>query len=248
LENFQNIKLFKNKKLANNYIIQLSESNFIFLEELGPVKEYEIPLNLKAIVSSGNFIDIGEPLTEGLIDANELLEIFFKYHVILDGILEGTMKSLNKFQLILLNSIQSIYQSQGVNISNRHIEIIVRQMTAKVKIKESGDTPLLPGELVKLPLVLEIQKSLSCNKIKYKSPSYEPIVLSTTTSSLGKDGFLANAGFQETKKVLTKAAVEGSRDWLRGLKECIIVGRLIPAGSSFLNYKSYLDNIYFFKN
>jgi DNA-directed RNA polymerase subunit beta' len=150
--------------------------------------------------------------------------------------------------LILLNSIQSIYQSQGVNISNRHIEIIVRQMTAKVKIKESGDTPLLPGELIKLPLILEIQKSLLSNAIKYKSPQYEPVVLSTTTSSLGKDGFLANAGFQETKKVLTKAAVEGSRDWLRGLKECIIVGRLIPAGSSFLNYKSYLDNIYFFKN
>ena len=248
LENYENCKIFKNKRIENNYIIQLSESKFLFLEDLGPVKEYEIPLSLKPITTSGNFIDIGEPLTEGLIDANELLEIFFKYHVILDGILEGTLKSLNKFQLILLNSIQSIYQSQGVNISNRHIEIIVRQMTAKVRIKESGDTPLLPGELIKLPLILEIQKSLISNNIKYKSPQYEPVVLSTTTSSLGKDGFLSNAGFQETKKVLTKAAVEGSRDWLRGLKECIIVGRLIPAGSSFLNYKSYLDNIYFFKN
>jgi len=248
LENYENSKIFKNKRLENNYIIQLSESKFLFLEELGPVKEYEIPLSLKPITSPGNFIDIGEPLTEGLIDANELLEIFFNYHVILDGILEGTIKSLNKFQLILLNSIQSIYQSQGVNISNRHIEIIVRQMTAKVKIKESGDTPLLPGELVKLPLILEIQKSLLSNKIKYKSPQYEPVVLSTTTSSLGKDGFLANAGFQETKKVLTKAAVEGSRDWLRGLKECIIVGRLIPAGTSFLGYKNYLDKIYHFQD
>ena len=248
LENFQNIKILQNKKFPNNYLVELSESNFVFLEELGPVKEYEVPLSLKTIVSAGNFIDIGEPLTEGLVDANELLEIFFKYHVVLDGILKGTTKSLNKFQLVLLNSIQSIYQSQGVNISNRHIEIIVRQMTAKVKIKESGDTPLLPGEYVKLPLILEIQKALSSNSIKYKSPVYEPIVLSTTTASLGKDGFLSNAGFQETKKVLTKAAIEGSRDWLRGLKECIIVGRLIPAGSSFLNYKSYLDNIYFFKN
>jgi hypothetical protein len=248
LDDFENYKVFKNKRLENNYIIQLSDSKLLFLEDLIPIKEYEIPLNLKSIVNPGSFIDIGEPLTEGLIDANELLEIFFCYHIILDGILAGTIKSLNKFQLILLNSIQSIYQSQGVNISNRHIEIIVKQMTAKVKIKESGDTPLLPGELVKLPLILEIQKSLISNCIKYKSPQYEPIVLSTTTSSLGKDGFLSNAGFQETKKVLTKAAIEGSRDWLRGLKECIIVGRLIPAGSSFLNYKSYLDNIYFFKN
>jgi DNA-directed RNA polymerase subunit beta' len=72
--------------------------------------------------------------------------------------------------------------------------------------------------------------------------------MSTTNSSLNKDGFLSAAGFQETKRMLAKAAIEGSTDWLRGLKECIIIGRLIPAGSAFLNYKSYLDNIYLFKN
>jgi DNA-directed RNA polymerase subunit beta' len=123
-------------------------------------------------------------------------------------------------------------------------------MTDKVVMKESGDTPLLPGELIKLSLIGEIYKafhSIKGNK-KYKTPKYEPLFLSTTNSSLSKDGFLSAAGFQETKRVLTKAAVEGNSDWLRGLKECVIIGRLIPAGSAFLNYKNYLDNIYLFKD
>jgi DNA-directed RNA polymerase subunit beta' len=146
--------------------------------------------------------------------------------------------------------VQSIYQSQGVSISSKHIEIIVRQMTAKVVIKQSGDTPLLPGELIRISLINEIYRALKMNEtnLRYKTPEYEPLLLSATNSSLSKDGFLSAAGFQETKRVLTKAAIEGSSDWLRGLKECIIIGRLIPAGSSFLNYKSYLDNIYLFKD
>ena len=82
----------------------------------------------------------------------------------------------------------------------------------------------------------------------YKTPKFEPILRSATNSSLSKDGFLSASGFQETKRVLTKAALEGCADWLRGLKECIIIGRLIPAGSAFLNYKSYLDNVYLFKD
>jgi DNA-directed RNA polymerase subunit beta' len=147
----------------------------------------------------------------------------------------GTIRSLYKFQLLLVNSVQAIYQSQGVNISSKHIEIIVRQMTAKVVIKQSGDTPLLPGELIRLSLINEIYQALkvSDNLLQYKTPEYEPLLLSATNSSLSKDGFLSAAGFQETKRVLTKAAIEGSSDWLRGLKECIIIGRLIPAGSSF---------------
>ena len=121
---------------------------------------------------------------------------------------------------------------------------------SKVVIKESGDTPLLPGELIRLSLITEIYLALqeSETNFRYKRPKYEPILISSTNASLGKDGFLSAAGFQETKRVLTKAAIEGTPDWLRGLKECIIVGRLIPAGSAFLNYKNYLDNIYLFKN
>jgi len=240
--------VFKNKR--EDFILLTNEMGYIFLEYLNPILEYELPLTSKIIFEPGNFIDIGEPMTEGMIDIHELLQIFFKYHIMLDGVMEGTYRSLIKFQLLLVNSIQSIYQSQGVNISSKHIEIIVKQMTSKVVIKESGDTPLLPGELIRFSLMTEMYKTLlqTETSFPYKIPKFEPILRSATNSSLSKDGFLSSAGFQETKRVLTKAAIEGSSDWLRGLKECIIIGRLIPAGSSFLNYKNYLDNIYLFKN
>ena len=249
LSSDENSIFFKNQK--NDYIVKTDKNKFIFLEYLNPIKEYELPLSSKVLFKPGNFIDIGEPLTEGTIDVHELLAILFHYHLSLDGILIGTLRSLTKFQLLLVNSIQSIYQSQGgVNISSKHLEIIVKQMTSKVVIKESGDTPLLPGEFVRISLMNEIYQAFQNSKEgqSYKSPSYEPVLLSATNSSLSKDGFLSSAGFQETKRVLTKAAIEGSADWLRGLKECIIIGRLIPAGSSFLNYKHYLDNIYLFKD
>jgi hypothetical protein len=245
--NFDN-SIYKNKR--GDLMISTKEKGYIFLEYLNPIKQYEIPISSKIIFEPGNFIDIGEPLTEGIIDIHELLQIFFKYHSVLDGVMIGTMRSLHKFQLLLVNSIQSIYQSQGVNISSKHIEIIVRQMTAKVVVRESGDTPLLPGELIRLSFINEIYQGLKEAKsfVPFKTPKFEPLLLSATNASLTKDGFLSSAGFQETKRVLTKAAIEGSSDWLRGLKECIIIGRIIPAGSAFLNYKNYLDNIYLFKN
>jgi DNA-directed RNA polymerase subunit beta' len=100
----------------------------------------------------------------------------------------------------------------------------------------------LSGILKEINPPVEIFSSTSLNGL------YFSIFLSTTNSSLSKDGFLSTAGFQETKRVLTKATIEGTTDWLRGLKECVIIGRLIPAGSAFLNYKNYLDNIYLFKD
>jgi len=219
---------------------QTEDEQYFFLECLNPIYEYQFPLSTNILSKSGFFIDIGEPITEGIIDPHELLFVLFQYHSVLDGVMNGVLRSLNKFQLLLVNSVQSIYQSQGVNISSKHIEIIVRQMTSKVVIKESGDTPLLPGELIRLSLITEIYKALYIgeNKKLYRTPKYEPLFLSTTNSSLSKDGFLSAAGFQETKRVLTKAAIEGNSDWLRGLKECVIIGRLIPAGSAFLNYKN----------
>jgi hypothetical protein len=250
-ENFgkiESINEFENKK--HDYIIKINKNNnenvWFLLQHITPVIDYELPKTSKILTESGSFIDIGEPITEGIIDVHELLYLLFKYHFLLDGLFFGILRSLNKFQILLVNSIQSIYQSQGVNISSKHIEIIVRQMTSKAIIRESGDTPLLPGELVRIGLINEIYLALKITK-QYKTPKYEPLLLSATNSSLSKDGFLSAAGFQETKRVLTKSAIEGTCDWLRGLKECIIIGRLIPAGSTFLNYKSYLDNIYSFK-
>jgi hypothetical protein len=263
---YKNNEVFEFKKLTKDHFVyenkkhdllislrdksSLKQKASFYLEYLNPLLEYNLPLTSKIIFEPGNFIDIGEPFTEGIIDIHELLHIFFKYHSTLDGTMLGYLKSLHKFQLLMVNSIQAIYQSQGVNISSKHIEIIVRQMTSKVVIKESGDTPFLPGELVRFSLISQIYKSLkmSKNSNELKTPKFEPALLSSTNISLTKDGFLSSAGFQETKKVLTRAALEGSSDWLRGLKECIIVGRIIPAGSTFLNYKNYLDNVYLFKN
>jgi hypothetical protein len=238
--------IFENKK-SIDFIIKINEK-YLFLEHLEPISKMALPLNAKLSIKPGSFVDIGEPITEGFVDPHELLSIFFKYHSTFDGMAFGTVRSLNKFQLLLVNSIQSIYQSQGVSISSKHVEIIIRQMTAKVIIRDSGDTPLLIGELVRLSLILEIYRALETASLKYKTPKYEPLFLSSTNSSLSKDGFLSAAGFQETKRVLTKASIEGNSDWLRGLKECILLGRLIPAGSAFLNYKNYLDNIYSFKD
>ncbi len=240
------------KKLTDKeyFAFPLDDQNFVFLEYVNPITKYELPISSSTLIEPGSFIDIGEPLSEGIVDIHDLLHIFFEYHSELDELKEGVRKALTKFQLLLVNSIQAIYQSQGVNISSKHIEIIVRQMTSKVLIKESGDTPLIPGELIRLSLMNEIHDALNINNESFymKTPKYEPILMSTTNSSLNKDGFLSAAGFQETKRMLSKAAIEGSTDWLRGLKECVIIGRLIPAGSAFLNYKSYLDNIYLFKN
>jgi hypothetical protein len=241
--------IFQNKK-TNHFILKLKNKTLLFLEQVDPITKYDLPLTTKVSAKAGSFVDIGEPLTEGPIDQHELLLLLFNYHSVLDGILNGIVRCLNKFQLLLVHSILSIYQSQGVTISSKHVEIIVKQMTSKVLIKSSGDTPLLAGELIRLSLIVEICKALrrSTKISRYKTPKYEPLLLSATNSSLSKDGFLSSAGFQETKKILTKAAIEGNSDWLRGLKECVLVGRLIPAGSAFLNYKNYLDNIYLFKD
>ena len=223
---------------------------YLYLEKYNPIKEYIVPENARLLFKAGHFIDIGEPITEGTVDPHDLLSILFEYHSERDGIFLGTMKSLNKFQLLVVNSIQAIYQSQGVNISSKHIEIIVRQMTSKVVIEESGDTPFLPGETIRLSFVLEIYKAMQPTKKKkiYRLPVYAPLFISATRASLNKDGFLSAAGFQETKRILAKSALEGTSDWLRGLKECVIIGRLIPAGSSFFTYKNSLDDLYYYKD
>lgn len=240
---------FQNKK-SNDFILKFKDSSFLFFEELNTVSKYSASITAQILQKPGSFLDLGEPFTEGMLNPHELLLILFNYHLFFDGLIRGTVRSLNKFQLILVNSIQAIYQSQGVAVSSKHIEIIIRQMTSKILIKEAGDTPLLPGELLSTSLIVEILKSLTKNSkaIKYQLPKYEPLFLSATNSSLNKDGFLSAAGFQETKRVLTRAAIYGNSDWLRGLKECVLLGRLIPAGSTFLNYKNYLDNIYLFKD
>jgi hypothetical protein len=234
----------KNKKNIKKVLPFFRSSHFLFLQRFSPVTKYSLLLS-KSILKPGNFLDIAEPLTEGMIDIHSLLAILFEYHSSFDGIQNGTKRCLTKFQIILVHSIQAIYQSQGVNISSKHIEIIVSQMTSKVLITESGNTPLIPGEYIRFSLMNQI---LMVSPKAIQWPTFEPKLLSATHSALNKDGFLSSAGFQETRRVLTKAAIEGNSDWLRGLKESIMVGRLVPAGTSFLNYKQNLDKIYTYQD
>jgi hypothetical protein len=236
--------IFLYSKQTNTFVLKLNKKFAVLIQSYNKVfTQYSIPRRSKLIHLSGDFIDIGEPITEGSIDSHNLLQIFFNYYSQTEGLLKGAEKSINKFQLLLINSIQAIYQSQGVIISNTHIEILVRQLTTYVTILTEGDTPFLKGELIPITLMSIIYKTFKCTS-SYKVPLFEPKFLSATSCSVNKDSFLAAAGFQETRKILTKAAIEGTCDWFGGLKESIITGRLMPAGSTFLNYKNNLDNIY----
>jgi len=138
-----------------------------------------------------------------------------------------------------VKEVQLVYQSQGVDISDKHIEVIVKQMTSKVKIERGGETNHLPGEMVDLQKIEAINKTLL--EMNKEIAFYHPILLGITKASLNTASFISAASFQETTKVLTEAAISGKLDWLKGLKENVIIGRLIPAGTGFNSYNSSLN-------
>jgi DNA-directed RNA polymerase subunit beta' len=145
------------------------------------------------------------------------------------------MKALQEVQTFLVNEVQSVYQSQGVDISDKHIEVIVRQMTSKARVEDGGDTTMLPGELMEIYQIEQVNEAMA---ITGGAPAeYTPVLLGITKASLNTDSFISAASFQETTRVLTEAAIEGKSDWLRGLKENVIIGRLIPAGTGFNAYE-----------
>ena len=153
---------------------------------------------------------------------------------------EGSYKSFKKVQLFILNSVQSVYQSQGVTINDKHLEVIIKQMTTKVLITNEGDTPLLRREVIDLYHIYYINKIIQ-NESK-QSACYIPLLLGITKAALNNPSFISAASFQETTRVLTKSAIEGRIDWLRGLKENIIIGHLIPAGTGSPNYRNSFTN------
>ena len=136
----------------------------------------------------------------------------------------------------MLDSVQSVYKSQGVSINDKHLEIIIKQMTTKIVITSQGDSPLLIGEVIDLYHIQYINKILM--KENKQVAYYVPLLLGITKAALNNPSFISAASFQETTRVLTKAAIEGRIDWLRGLKENIIVGHLIPAGTGSLSYRN----------
>jgi DNA-directed RNA polymerase subunit beta' len=199
------------------------------------------------------FIKLGTSVKENeKVNPHKLLKVYFNYYGFLKSFIcdrtkeikysrlvqnyEGSYKSFKKVQSFILDSVQSVYQSQGVSINDKHLEVIIKQMTTKVLITYEGNTPLLRREVIDLYHIQYINQII--NSQDKQSACYVPLLLGITKAALNNPSFISAASFQETTRVLTKAAIEGRIDWLRGLKENIIIGHLIPAGTGSQNYRN----------
>ncbi len=187
--------------------------------EDGLGQEYAIPYGSKLAVKEGAYIEKGDRLTEGSLNPHDVLRI----------------SGVKATQRYLVQQVVGVYKSQGVDINSKHIEVMVRQMMRKVRIEESGDTTMLPGEYVD---VAEFEQQNAEMLELGKDPAEgRPILLGITKASLATDSFLSAASFQETTRVLTEAAIKGKVDPLLGLKENVIIGKLIPAGTGMSRYR-----------
>jgi DNA-directed RNA polymerase subunit beta' len=185
----------------------------------GESKSYLIPYGSRIKVSEGDVVEAGDELTEGSVNPHDILKI----------------KGVNGVQSYLLQEVQRVYRLQGVDINDKHIEVIVRQMLRKVKIDDAGDTSLLPGGLVD---IFDFDEENARTVAEGKRPATgKRTLLGITKASLATESFLSAASFQETTRVLTEAAIKGKVDPLVGLKENVIIGKLIPAGTGMSRYK-----------
>jgi DNA-directed RNA polymerase subunit beta' len=179
-----------------------------------------VPRRTRLSVAQGEHVEAGDPLHEGSISPADLLRL----------------KGYTETELYLVGEVQKVYKSQGVEIHDKHIELIVRQMLKKVRVENAGETDLLPGQLVD-KVVLE-RENARVKKEKKEQATIEPLILGITKASLATESFLSAASFQETTKVLTDAAIEGKVDRLLGLKENVIIGKLIPAATGLKRYRT----------
>ena len=198
--------------------IEVDESGFprLYLEdENGSSTEIKYSIDANVIVGNNQKVVKGQALTSGSPDPHDVMRL----------------RGPEAAQQYLVDEVQRVYRSQGVEISDKHIEVIVRQMTKKVKVVDAGDTNLLPGELIEVQIFEKENKEA---QEAGKAPATcEHMLLGITKASLNTESFISAASFQETTRILTEAAVEGKKDMLRGLKENVIIGRLIPAGTGF---------------
>jgi len=191
----------------------------VIRNETGDAREYLIPRGKHVNVLEGDEVKAGEPLMDGPINPHDIL-----------GVLGD-----QELQRYLVNEVQEVYRLQGVSINDKHIEVIVRQMLKRVQIETVGDTGFLVGEHVdKILFNDENQRVIRAGGTPATA---KPLLLGITKASLSTDSFISAASFQETTKVLTEAAINGARDELRGLKENVIMGRLIPAGTGMRWYR-----------
>ena len=196
------VQMRKNKPLAVVY-------------EIVDEREYEVSVGVRMLVEDGQEIVAGQQLSEGALNPHRILRILGR----------------EAAQLYLMSEVQRVYRSQGVNINDKHFEVVIRKMMNRVQIVSSGDADLLPGELVDRLVLQDINEALVGQG--KRGATAVPVLLGVTKSALSTDSFLSASSFQHTIKVLAGAAIEGKQDDLRGLKENVIIGKLIPAGTGF---------------
>ena len=195
--------------------------------EDGEVKVYQVPYSVGLKVSHGKTVQKGEPITDGALYPQDVLRI----------------SGVEAVQDYLVQSVQAVYRQQGVEINDKHIEVIIRQMMRKVRIDDPGDSQLLVGTVVDSfvyeDAVTAVQARIDAGEEDLKLPVASAVLMGITKASLATDSFLSAASFQETTKVLTDAAIKGKVDHLVGLKENVIIGKLIPAGSGLMAYRDF---------
>jgi DNA-directed RNA polymerase subunit beta' len=187
----------------------------------GDEHEVVLPLGARPIVHDGQEVKAGDPITDGPFDPKELMEI----------------KGIRETQLYLVEEVQRVYRDQGVSIHDKHIELIVRQMTRRIGVQEPGDTDFLPGERVDSKRFRDINRGMV--EATKRPAEGRPEIMGITKASLATESWLSAASFQETTRVLTEAAIDGRGDSLIGLKENIIIGKLIPAGTGMMKYREF---------
>ncbi|MBM3158127.1 MAG: DNA-directed RNA polymerase subunit beta', partial [Chloroflexi bacterium] len=195
--------------------VEVKKNRISLIYEEKETREYLVSPVTPILVENNATVRAGEKLTEGLVHPQDILHV----------------QGRDAVQRYLVDEVQKVYRSQGVNINDKHIEIIVRQMLRKVRVDSPGDTEFLPGDLVDSLVYEDVNAKVLAEG--GEPATAKPVLLGITRASLNTDSFLAKASFQETTRVLTEAAITGSTDKLSGLKENVIIGKLIPARSEF---------------
>ncbi len=191
----------------------------VITDDVGEENRYPFPRRTRLFVANGEKVDAGKQLNEGSLYPHDLL----------------ALRGRTETERYLVKEVQEVYKSQGVDINDKHIELIVRQMLKKVRVDQKGDTGYLPGQFVDRYDFAKVNADVK--KAKGETAQFEEIILGITKASLNTDSFLSAASFQETTKVLTDAALEGKKDTLNGLKENVIIGKLIPAATGLRRYR-----------
>ncbi len=230
-------ELFEGRRPKNSAIItdiagkvsmgEVKRTRYIYIDgDDGEKREFSIPYGFRIRVEEGAYVEKGEALTEGPVNPHDVLAV------------KGELEVQN----YLIGEVQKVYRLQGVDINDKHIEVIVRQMMRKVRLLEAYDTELLPGALVDRSELIKhnqkIEERVANGELNLRQAEYIPVLLGITKASLATDSFLSAASFQETTRVLTEAAIKGNVDPLVGLKENVIIGKLVPAGTGMNCYRN----------